>query len=189
MNLPLDSVCCLRPSEHPSGTLLAIPRRSKEIIEPCWAVRFDYVVDGGKEPWLLYLNEPPFGPRANVAKCRDFHSDDDAVLGTIDGMTERTVEIDSKGWIPGSQIAPDQAAGLVAIGEFGFRVIGWFERGYGHQYPYIDGSAWTATSGETISRTVTTYAKTWCLRVRFPKWDQTVTIPFDPNPHPSSAPR
>lgn len=181
-HIPLDCVASLRPGEHPAGSLLAIPRRSKERREPCWAIRFDLTGDAGREPWMLFLNEPPFGPRGSASKCRDFHGDDDAVLGTLAEATERTVEIDPNGWISGSQIAPDQAAGFVAIGNFGLRLIGWFDRRYDHQQVYVDTNNWTATADESIARTVTAYATTWQLRVRFPKWESSFAIPFNPNP-------
>ena len=149
MLIPLDSVVCLRPSEHPAGSLLVIPRRSKERVDACWAMRFDLIGDSGNEPWMLFLNEPPFGPRASASKCRDFRGDDDAVLGTLDQPTERTVEINPEGWVAGSQIARDQATGFVAIGEFGCRLIGWFDHGYNHQHVYINSDNWAATASES----------------------------------------
>lgn len=182
MSLPLDAMICGLPSTHRVGALLAFPRRTSGLQDPLWAIRFDTITRSGAEPWLFFLNGTPFsaglGP---ILRCEDSGFAQRAVPAVSSVDARVAVEVQGTAWIAASQINWDEALGFVAMGKFGFWLLGWQgDRTTGVHQLYIDCATWIADPTSRMNDDVTAYASNWQVRVNFSASEHSAVIRFAP---------
>lgn len=181
--IPVGSPC-MKPSEHPAGTLIAVAPQSKKAPTVCWALRFDDVQDGEETGCLYLLNGSPLGPAGenNVMSCRDGHIDDLAVIGIGPPNFRVEIEFDPNDWIRDNDIAWYDAKAHVAIGEFGARLCGFDQYRRQQSRVWIDCATWRSDLEaprlvNSRANIVTAYARTWRVIARGAA-EQCIVVPF-----------
>lgn len=117
--LPLTSAKMAKPSEHDTGSLLAMLGRKKT----SWAIKIADHDDNGDRHSLIWCDEPSISgidsDGASMSACKDFGLDDSAVPGWTVPLA---VQANPESLVPVSEIALQNTRGMIMVGPRGVHI-------------------------------------------------------------------
>ncbi|HOY77150.1 MAG TPA: hypothetical protein PLN33_05050 [Hyphomonadaceae bacterium] len=146
------------PSKHSAGSVLFFPNTKRQSTEYSIALRIDHVEEEGGDivETLMWLGNDPWDEgnlAGSIDGCRDHHLNEKQVLGLSWQRFKPELQVNLSGSVTdGSALARNDAIGLVAIGPFGFRLVGGVKGRYGQlSTRFIDPTNWSSHEPTTRS--------------------------------------
>ncbi len=163
------------PSKHAAGSVLFFSNTRLQPSPYAVALRIDNVEeDGDLVESLMWLVGDPWnqgGLSGCIDGCRDHHLNEKQVLGLSPKDFRTRIELGISAPVTdGSELGWSNGVGLVATGQFGFRLVGGVKRQFGQPFPrLVDPDNWTSHDKFLASRPVAReWIRDWRIALRKP---------------------